>query len=152
MIRKAQIRDVPKIHTLINHYASQGLMLPLSLSDIYESLRDFVVYGDDGDVAGCCALKITWEDLAEVRSLAVRPDVTRKGIGTALVGSCIEEARQLGLRRVFVLTYLPDFFQKLGFARVSKDTLPHKVWSDCVRCPKFPDCREEALILEIRNG
>ena len=150
MLRKAQIADVKEIQKLLAVYASKGDMLSRSLSELYESLRDFYVeVGDDGRLLGASALHIVWEDLAEVRSVAVAEETGRKGVGSALVNACIAEARELGLKRVFCLTYKPEFFGKLGFVLVDKATLPHKVWGDCIKCPKFPDCDENAMILDL---
>lgn len=150
MLRKAQIADVKEIQKLLTNYASKGDMLSRSLSEIYESIRDFYVEAaDDGRLLGAAALHIVWEDLAEVRSVAVAEDAGRKGIGSALVTACIDEARQLGLKKIFCLTYKPEFFGKLGFFLVDKSTLPHKVWGDCIKCPKFPDCDENAMTLEL---
>lgn len=150
MLRKAQITDVKNIQKLLAVYAGKGDMLSRSLSELYESLRDFYVEVDENDrLLGTSALHIVWEDLAEVRSVAVAEDAGRKGIGSTLVGACIAEARELGLKRVFCLTYKPEFFGKLGFVLVDKSTLPHKVWGDCIKCPKFPDCDENAMILDL---
>lgn len=149
MLRKAQIKDVREIQKLLTHFASRGDMLSRSLSELYEALRDFYVVEEDGRLLGTAALHIVWEDLAEVRSVAVAEDAGRKGIGTQVVESCIAEARVLGLRRVFCLTYKPDFFAKFGFRIVDKSELPHKVWGDCMKCVKFPDCDEIAMILDL---
>jgi amino-acid N-acetyltransferase len=149
MLRKAQMGDVNHIHKLLLAYASKGDMLSRSLSELYESLRDFNVYEEDGQVIGAAALHILWSDLAEVRSVAVAEGYGRRGIGEKLVQACISEARELGLKRVFCLTYKPEFFAKLGFRLVDKSELPHKVWSDCIKCVKFPDCDENAMILDL---
>lgn len=149
MYRKARISDVKTIQSLINGYADQGQMLPRSLNELYESVRDFIVYEDEGDIIGVCALHISWDGLAEVRSLAVRAEQGGRGIGSGLVQSCLKEARELGAERVFVLTYQEGFFRKLGFQSVEKKELPHKVWTDCLNCVKFPDCDEEALLLRL---
>lgn len=150
MLRKAQIGDVKEIQKLLTTYASKGEMLSRSLSELYEALRDFYVEVDDsGRILGAAALHIVWENLAEVRSVAVVEDSGRKGVGSSLVNACIDEARQLGLKRIFCLTYKPDFFAKFGFILVDKSTLPHKVWGDCIKCPKFPDCDENAMILDL---
>ena len=149
MIRKAQINDVKEIQKLLMKYASQGEMLSRSLSELYESLRDFFVYEDDGTLLGTAALHVVWDDLAEVRSVAVAEEAGRKGIGSQLVLACINEARKIGLKRIFCLTYKPDFFAKFGFRLVDKSELPHKVWSDCIKCVKFPDCDENAMILDL---
>ncbi len=150
MIRKARMGDVKAIQKLIAEYARKGDMLPRSLSEIYENLRDYFVYTDaGGEVIGSAAIHIMWEDLAEVRSLAVRDGHMRKGVGTQLVEACISEAIVLGIARIFALTYKPEFFEKLGFARVDKSELPQKIWTDCLKCSKFPDCDEVALVSDL---
>ena len=149
MIRKARINDVKPIQKLLTHFASRGDMLPRSLSELYESIRDFYVFEEGGVILGVSALHIVWEDLAEVRSVAVSEDAGLKGIGSQVVRATLEEARELGLKRVFCLTYKPDFFGKFGFRLVDKSELPHKVWGDCVKCVKFPDCDENAMILDL---
>jgi amino-acid N-acetyltransferase len=149
MIRKARMADVKAIQKLIADYARKGDMLPRSLSDIYENLRDYFVYEDGGAVIGSAAIHIMWEDLAEVRSLAVQEGKMRRGVGTQLVEACISEAIVLGIARVFALTYKPEFFERLGFQRVDKAELPHKIWTDCLKCAKFPDCDETALVADF---
>jgi len=149
MLRKAQIRDVKDIQKLLTFYANSGVMLSRSLSELYESVRDFYICEENGKLLGACALHIMWEDLAELRSVAVAEEAGRQGIGTRLVQSCLDEARQLGLKKVFCLTYKPDFFAKFGFRVVDKSELPHKVWRDCINCVKFPDCDEIAMVLEM---
>ena len=149
MIRKARMSDVRAIQKLVADYARKGDMLPRSLSDIYENLRDYFVYEDGGEVIGSAAIHIMWEDLAEVRSLAVQEGRMRRGVGTRLVEACVSEAIVLGISRVFALTYKPEFFEKLGFQRVDKAELPHKIWTDCLKCAKFPDCDEIALVADF---
>lgn len=149
MLRKATIGDVKDIQKLLTNYASRGEMLSRSLSELYEAIRDFYIWEDDGRVVGASALHIVWEDLAEVRSVAVAEDAGRRGIGSQVVGACLDEAREIGLKRVFCLTYKPDFFAKFGFKVVDKSELPHKVWGDCIKCVKFPDCDEIAMILDL---
>ena len=149
MLRKAQITDVKEIQKLLTHFASRGDMLSRSLSELYESIRDFYVVEEDGRLLGTTALHIVWEDLAEIRSVAVAEDAGRRGVGTQLVAASIKEARELGLKRVFCLTYKPDFFAKFGMRIVDKSELPHKVWGDCMKCVKFPDCDEIAMILDL---
>jgi amino-acid N-acetyltransferase len=149
MIRKAQIADVKDIQKLLMTFANRGDMLSRSLSELYESLRDFYVVQEDGVLLGAAALHVVWEDLAEVRSVAVNEDAGRKGIGSRLVQACISEAREIGLKRIFCLTYKPDFFAKHGFRLVDKAELPHKVWGDCIKCAKFPDCDENAMVLDL---
>lgn len=148
-LRKAKIGDVPQIHTLVNSFATRGEMLGRSRSELYEGLRDFFVVELDDAILGCSALHINWEDLAEVRSLAVLPEGQGKGLGRLLVNACVEEARSLGIPRVYALTYRPDFFERVGFSKVSKESLPHKVWGDCLKCPKFPNCDEDAMTMEL---
>lgn len=153
MIRKARMGDVKAIQKLIAEYARKGDMLPRSLSEIYENLRDYFVFvEDDGEVIGSAAVHLMWEDLAEVRSLAVRDDRMRRGVGTQLVEACISEAIVLGITRIFALTYKPLFFEKLGFKQVDKAELPHKIWSDCLKCSKFPDCDEVALVADFSGA
>lgn len=150
MIRKARMGDVKTIQKLVAEYARKGDMLPRSLSEIYENLRDyFVCMEDGGEIVGSAAIHIMWENLAEVRSVAVREDRMRRGVGTRLVEACISEAVVLGITRVFALTYRPEFFERLGFTRVDKAELPQKIWSDCLKCSKFPDCDEVALLADL---
>jgi amino-acid N-acetyltransferase len=136
---------------LITHFAKTGQVIPRPLSEIYEHIRDFFVFFPEGKdlLAGACALHVTWEDLAEIRSLVVSEEYQGEGVGAKLVKACLEEARELGIPKVFVLTNAPVFFQKLGFRIIEKNKLPHKVWADCVKCPKFPECDEEALIIQV---
>jgi amino-acid N-acetyltransferase len=145
-IRKAVIPDSKKIQRLVNDFARKEEMLPRALNEIYESLRDFVVYEDMGDIVGVCALRILWEDLAEIRSLAVLKESQRSGIGRLLVRRCLKEAKDLGIKRVFALTYQPEFFKKNGFIDIDKAKLPQKIWGDCLKCHKFPECDEHAVI------
>lgn len=151
MIRKSRVSDVPNIHQLLSGFAKRGDLLGRSLSELYDNLRDFYVCqdGDDGPVVGTCALHICWEDLAEIRSLAVAEGFQRRKIGTQLVEVCISEAITLGIYRIFTLTNQPDFFIHLGFIKVDKATLPQKIWSDCIKCYKFPQCDEVALLLQV---
>lgn len=134
---------------MIKLYSTRGEILPRSLSELYDHLRDFFVFVQDHKVLGICALHICWEDLAEVRSLAVQEEVRSKGMGAKLVKACLEESKALGVKRVFALTYRPDFFERLGFKKVDKNMLPHKIWTDCLKCVKFPDCNEVAVAREI---
>jgi amino-acid N-acetyltransferase len=149
-IRKARIADVKAIQSLVNDFAKREQMLPRSLNELYESVRDFIVYEDQGHIIGVCALRIMWDDLGEIRSLAVRPQDQKKGIGKQLVKRCLKEAKEIGLQRVFALTYQPLFFKKLGFHDVDKAKLPQKIWSDCIKCHKFPECDEHAVILSLK--
>jgi amino-acid N-acetyltransferase len=151
MIRKAYINEVTQIQRLLNHYGDRGILLPRSLSELYEHLRDFYVIpgGDDEGIFAVCALGLCWEDLAEIRSLAVLEKHYGNNYGVMLVNRCMEEAKELGLKKVFTLTYVPEYFKKLGFRVVDKSELPHKIWSDCLKCTKFPNCDETALVKNI---
>ncbi len=151
MIRKARLADVKPLQVLINQYADSGQMLPRSLNELYENLRDFHVFEENGAVVGGCALHVSWDGLAEIRSLAVRQDRRKNGIGSKLIGACLSEAVQLEVERVFVLTYQEAFFRKIGFTDVDKKELPHKIWTDCLNCVKFPNCDESALIIQIKK-
>lgn len=143
--------DVKSIYELLHHFADKGLLLGRSYSSLYDQLRDFrVALSDDGaDLLGACALHISWENLAEIRSLAVVEEAQGQGVGRRLVESCLDEAQSFGISKVFSLTYQPKFFSRLGFHGIDKGELPHKVWSDCVNCPKFPDCNEEAMVWQV---
>jgi len=148
-LRRARTADAAAIQRLIKVYADRGSMLPRSLSEIYESLRDFLVIEDAAGLVGCAACHVTWEDLAEIKCMAVREDRQRQGWGGKLMQACLEDASRIGVTRVFVLTYVPEFFERRGFARVEKSELPHKIWSECVRCVNFPNCGEVALIRDL---
>jgi amino-acid N-acetyltransferase len=143
---KAKIQDVPQIHQLINYFADRDEMLPRSLSEIYENIRDYFVYREGDRVIACAALHIIWSDLAEIKSVAVTKEYQKKGIGTILVEECLKEAVEVGIPTVFCLTYQPAFFEKFGLSQIDKMELPRKVWTECFHCPKFPDCDEVALI------
>ena len=146
-LRKANMADVKGAYELLNSYAEQGELLGRSLSSLYDNLRDFqVATHTDGRLAGVCALHICWENLAEIRSLAVCADSHKQGIGRLLVEQCLADAKALEISEVFTLTYQPKFFKKFGFVPIDKKELPHKVWTDCINCPKFPDCNEEAMV------
>jgi len=149
MIRKASIKDVGQIHKLVNQFAKRDLMLSRSLFNVCESVRDFWVDEHNGQVLGCCALQIVYDGLAEIRSLAVKTNRQKRGIGRQLVNAAISEARQLGCRSVFVLTYIPAYFKSFKFKRINKNKLPSKIWISCINCVKFPDCQELALIKKL---
>ena len=151
-IRPARMSDIRSIHSLLQQYADKGLLLGRSISSLYDQLRDFVVFAPDSSIQGVCSLHISWDNLAEIRSLAVAENRQQQGIGRELVCSCLDEARSLEISRVFTLTYQGPFFRKLGFVPIEKSELPHKIWSDCLQCPKFPDCDEEALIWTGQSG
>lgn len=147
-IRKATLNDVRSIHQLISEQAKNGAILPRPMSELYSQVRDFSVYeeDDEGQAVGCSALHIVWEDLAEIRSLAVTTTFQRRGIGGELIEAMVEEARSMGVNRVFVLTDRITLFEKHAFELMDKSLLPHKIWADCLRCTKFPECDEVALV------
>lgn len=149
MIRKANVSDVKKIQRLVNYYAKRDKMLPRSLNELYENIRDFYVYAQGRNVYGCCALHVDWEDLAEVKCLAVSPSKVGKGIGAKLLAKCLKEAVGLKVKKVFALTYVPAFFKSAGFRIIEKRRLPHKIWNECIKCVYFPNCKEIALIKEM---
>ena len=151
MIRKAKISDAKAIHKLLSAFSDRGEILPRSLNEIYDNLRDHIIYcqGEPESIVGACAIHVSWENLAEIRSLVVEEAFAKKGVGRALVESCLAEARELGISRVFVLTYKKDFFEKRGFSVIDKADLPHKIWADCLKCVKFPNCDEIAMIKEM---
>ncbi|MFC1992563.1 N-acetyltransferase [Chloroflexota bacterium] len=151
-VEKATIGDVPQIHQLVNYFAGKDEMLARSLSEIYENLRDYFVIRHGEQVIACAALHVSWSDLAEIKSVAVAEDSQEHGLGAQLIGACIKEAKELGIPTVFCLTYKPAFFEREGFSQVDKMELPRKVWTECYRCPKFPDCDEVALICHLEVG
>jgi amino-acid N-acetyltransferase len=149
MLRKARIKDIKGIQALVNSFAKEDLMLPRSLNELYENLRDYWVYEERKKICGCAALHVCWDTLAEIKSVAVASSEQKKGVGTRLVEACIREAREMGAKQLFVLTYKPAFFKKFGFKKVSHSALPHKIWAECINCPKFPDCDEIALVRRV---
>ncbi|MBT3388622.1 MAG: N-acetyltransferase [Desulfobacula sp.] len=151
MLRKATLNDVKYIYDLLQFYHKKGMLLARPLSKLYDHLRDFWVFEDTDKkkLIGCCALQFCWDDLAEIRSLAVDPDYTGQGIGQTLTERAIQEAFYFNIKELFVLTYKPDFFEKFGFSVISRNELPIKVWSDCITCVSYPDCDEIALIKKL---
>lgn len=146
MIRKAKIGDIKQIQGLINAFAKKNLMLPRSLNELYENIRDFWVFEQNKKITGCCALHISWDDLAEIKSLAVAKNTQKKGLGSSLVDTCLREAKEMGAKKVFALTYKPGFFQRFGFKKIKTSELPHKIWAECINCCKFPNCEETPLL------
>lgn len=149
MLRKARVRDVAQIRQLINVYAQQELMLPRAIGELYENIRDFFVIEKEDRIIACGALHVTWEEYGEILSLAVHTAETRKGHGSRIIDACLKEAPELGIKHLVTLTYAQEFFENHGFNVVDKSTLPHKLWSMCVNCPRFPDCDEIAMIKEL---
>jgi amino-acid N-acetyltransferase len=148
-IVKASVGDAVAIHQLINYFAGQGCMLAIALSDIYEGIREYYVASDEGQVIGCAAIHVSWLDLAEIRSLAVKESNQRHGIATLLIKACLDEARQLGISSLFCLAQTPDFFLKQEFHLTDKAGLPLKIWTDCYRCPKYPNCDSVAVKRQV---
>ncbi len=149
-IRRAHMGDVKAIHALLMDCAKQGLLLPRALSHLYRHIRDFyVAETPSGEVLACCALAPTWDNLAEICSLVVHDSMRKQGLGRQIVDKCIEDCKELQINKVFALTYQEGFFTKIGFSVVDKDVLPQKIWADCVHCPKYPDCDETAVILDL---
>lgn len=151
MISKARLKEIPEIHRLLAEYSGQWNILPRSLSELYSFVRDFFVYREDGagPILGVAALHVFWEDLGEIRSLMVIPVHQGRGIGSRLVKSCLEEARSLGLKQIFVLTDRLDFFLRFGFKEFPREKLHPRIWADCVKCLKFPDCDEVPMVLHL---
>ena len=148
-IRPARMSDVPALADLINYHAQRGEMLHRSIAYLYERVRNFCVCQVGSDIVGCCALEPVWGDLGEVKSLAVLKDQQGKGIGKELLQQALDIAAEIGIKRVFSLTRKPEFFEKHGFCRIDRNTLPHKVWSDCLGCPSRDSCDEIAIIRQI---
>ena len=142
---KARIDDITQIHKLVNYFAGKGEMLPRALSELYENIRDFCVVRRGDEVVGCAALHVFWSDLAEIRGVAVTEEMQEKGVGQLVIEACIQEARELGIETLFCLTYRPEYFERFGFRQMDKKELPQKVWGECLKCPKFPDCDEVGM-------
>lgn len=149
-LRKATISDVPQIQKLIAYFADRDEMLHRSMNELFETIRDFHVIEENGEVRACAAVHVTWDDLAELKSVAVSHESQGRGYGKIVVARALEEAAALGLRRIFALTYKPQFFEKFGFRVVDRNTLPHKVWGECIKCHKFPNCNEIAMMYYLQ--
>ena len=147
--RKPTFDDVEAIYQMVYDYAQEGAMLARSRNALYETLRDMVVAEENRRIVGVGGLHFIWDKLAEVRTMAVAVGYTRQGIGAEIVRRLLGEGRQYGVARVFTLTYQAEFFATLGFHKVAKEELPPKVWKDCIDCPKFPNCDEIAMVLDL---
>ncbi len=149
-IRKAKIADIKVVYQTISYYAELDRMLFRSMAQIYENIQAVSVAVENDEVVGCYILQVVWDDLAEIKSLAVNKDCQGKGIGVALVKNAIENAAKIGVKKIFALTLEPDFFQQMGFKMIEKDQLPMKVWTDCAKCPKQHKCDETAVIINMQ--
>lgn len=149
LFRKAKMSDIKNIAALINFYAEKGAMLPRTIPSMYQRIRDFTIIEESSTIIAVGSLHILWNDLAEICSLAVRPESVNCGLGSSLVKKMIQESKELEIKNVFTLTYQPLFFEKCGFKRVNKESLPQKVWTECINCSKFPNCDEIALIRSV---
>ena len=151
-VRRATVADVPKMVDIANDFAEYGLMIHRSRAELYEHVRDFVVAVDESDhPVGLGGLRVMWANLAEVYALAVSRAAHGRGIGRQIVGRLVDEARELGVRRLFALTYERTFFERCGFSVVDRKTLPLKVWGECIRCPKHEACDEIAVVRELED-
>jgi len=148
-IRKAKVKDATEIFKILQHFALKEVLLPRSLNSIYENIRDFFVCEVDGKIVGVGSLHVYWEDLAEIKSLAVKEEYQHLGIGRNIVQECLNEAKELGIKRVFALTYVPDFFKKIEFEITDKSNFPQKVWTECIHCVKFNDCHEIPVSISL---
>ncbi len=151
MIRKAKVKDGEEIFKILQKFAIKGLLLPRSLNSIYENIRDFFVYEENNKIVAVCSLHVYWEDLAEIKSLAVLDSYQNRGIGKKLVLECLKDAEKLGIEKVFALTYVPEFFEKLNFKIVDKSNFPQKIWNECIHCTKFNDCKEVPVLYNFKE-
>ena len=145
-IKQASLEDVPGIAALVERFAGNGEILPRRIEDIYQTVREWVVAKEEDQIVGCASLVVLWADMAEVRSLVVVPEVQGKGVGRRLMAALLVEAAQMELPQVIALTRKPGFFVKLGFRTVPRESLPRKMWKDCVHCTKFVGCDEVAMV------
>lgn len=148
-VRPAVAADVPKVHELIKYHAQMGRMILRGFDELYSDLRSFMVAEDQGELLGCASVHIFWNNLAELKCVAVKENQQRRGIGRAVVDACHQDLKRLGIERAFALTGATTFFEKLGYRVVAKDSLPRFIWGECVRCPSFPVCNEEALVFDL---
>ncbi|NLB35370.1 MAG: N-acetyltransferase [Elusimicrobia bacterium] len=149
-LRKANLRDAKNIQKLIMVFANRELMLPRSLNQIYENIRDFWIVEVEDNLVACGALHPVWGDMAEIKSLAVNEDFHKRGYGKIIVEACISECETLGVDKVFALTFVPEFFEKMSFVREDKNKMPHKIWTECINCPHFPDCNEILVVKDLK--
>ena len=150
-IRHAKVTDVKKMHKLVEFYADNKEMLHRSLNAIYENIQEYMVAEENGTIVGCGALHVSWDDLAEIKALAVAKTHMGKGIGRKLVTELEKNAVKLDIFTTFALSFKPAFFQKIGYEIISKEVLPQKIWSECINCHLFPDCGEIPLIKDLKH-
>lgn len=148
-VRPAVAADVPQVHELIKFHAQLGRMILRGFDELYADLRSFMVAEDKGELLGCASVHIFWSNLAELKCVAVKENQQRRGIGRAVVNACHNDLKRLGIERAFALTGATTFFEKLGYKVVDKDSLPRFIWGECVRCPSFPVCNEEAMVFDL---
>ncbi|GHT61371.1 acetyltransferase [Endomicrobiia bacterium] len=149
-LRSAKVTDVKEMHKLVERYANNKEMLHRSLNAVYENIQEFVVLENEGQIVGCGALHVSWSDLAEVKALAVAEEFKRQGLGRKIVEKLQENAIALGIYKIFTLTFKPEFFIKLGYKVILKETLPRKIWNECINCYLFPDCGEVPLLISLK--
>lgn len=149
MIRNARVNDVDELNKLISYFAKKDFILPKSISELYENIRDFYVYVDNGNIVGCAALHVYRNDLAEIKSLAIDENHQKKGAGRKLIQKCFEEGKTLGINQLFVLTHIPEYFENMGFKRVDKGLFPQKIWSECIICHKYNNCEGVSLTIKL---
>lgn len=151
-VRKARITDAMFIQAIVKKYSVDADLVQRSMADIFTQIRDYFILADADKPVGVVALHVYWDDLAEIRSFVIEKKFRGRGSGRKLIDAAVKEAGSLGLKSIFVLTKIPDFFKRYGFRRIAKKDLPHKIWKDCFNCPKFPDCDESALIFHLKNA
>ncbi|GHT05705.1 acetyltransferase [Endomicrobiia bacterium] len=149
-IRSARVMDVKEIHKLVEYHANNKEMLHRSLSAIYENIQEFVVLESEDNIVGCGALHVSWENLAEIKALAVSDKYKGQGFGRKIVKILQDNAKNLGVSRIFALSFKPKFFIKLGYKIIPKETLPHKIWSECINCHLFSECGEVPLLITLK--
>lgn len=151
-IGKAKLHDIPEMQKLVEDEVKKGVILPRSNDEVATNIRSYVLAKKDDKLIGYGALHIHSPSLAEIRSLIVDSRYRGEGIGVSIVNFCMEEAKDLGIESLLVLTYLPKFFEKLGFKEIEKTAIPeHKIWADCIKCIHFPKCDEVSLVYKIEG-
>lgn len=150
--QRAKLPDMPQVHKLVTYFADKGDLLHRPLSELYENVRDYYIIKEGDEIIACASVHVLWSDLAEIKAVAVREEYQSHGLGKLLMNRCFEEAREMDLATVFVLTHKPAYYEQFGFQLVDVMTLPRKVWGECLRCPKFPNCNELAMVYHLKPG